>query len=334
MTTTTRPILTRIDALPAGRKAAALRAVHNLRLSAREAALEVSSALDDGRGFAQRSMRELRESIADGTISVPFPKPEPVKLGRLDKSVSGLNIVTLDIETKPMQSFHFGMWDQNIGLGQVIEHGDILSVGHKALGKPVEHVATWDEGGYEGMIRAVHKVLDDADVLVTYNGIGFDEKKLNWAFARMGLDSPSPFKSVDLLRVVRRRFAPDSKKLDHVAQMLGLGNKLSTGGFDLWRGAMNGDPKAQAKMERYCKQDVRLTEKLYLRLLPWLPTGVSLPQLAGNGFGCPTCGSPKLAATTKSYTAAASTYDLLKCSACGSFARGTRSTQRTALRAA
>ena len=255
-------------------------------------------------------------------------------LPRLHGAVRGLRICTLDIETRPILGHVWGLFDQRLGLNQVVEHGDIMSVGFKFLGEPVQHVAEWDEGGYDAMVKTVFNVIDEADILVTYNGKSFDEKKLNWAFARAGFDRPAPYKSIDLIRVVRRQFAPDSKKLDHVASELGLGNKLATGGMDLWTKAMAGDVKSQAKMERYCKQDVVLTEKLYLRLLPWLPDTVNLPALAGVGYGCPTCGSPKVRNAPKALAAAASTYALLKCGNCGSWAKGPQASAATQLRAA
>jgi hypothetical protein len=42
-------------------------------------------------------------------------------------------IVTLDIETAPIQSFHWGLFDQNIGLNQVACDWSILSFAAKWL---------------------------------------------------------------------------------------------------------------------------------------------------------------------------------------------------------
>jgi hypothetical protein len=88
--------------------------------------------------------------------------------------------------------------------------------------------------------------------------------------------------------------APLSRKLDFVAQRLGLGAKTKHKGMELWRACMDGDKAAHKVMERYNRQDVNLLEKLYGELLPWIPQH---PNLAiESGHSCPKCGSEKLQA--------------------------------------
>lgn len=250
---------------------------------------------------------------------------------RLHADVKTVRVLTLDIETRPTEARVWGLFNQNVSLNQIIRPGGLLSFGAKFLGEKAQHYSEWADGE-DGMIRHAHRLLSEADVVVTYNGDGFDLKHLNWEFARLGLARPRPFKSIDLLKVVRREFRPVSKKLDFVAQGLGLGAKVTTGGMSLWVDAIAGDPKAQKLMERYCVQDVNLTEKLYLRLLPWLPSGVNLPLLAKNDAGCPTCGSPKLKSEGDSVFTALTEYALYSCSNCKSWVRSNvvknRSTRR------
>ena len=86
----------------------------------------------------------------------------------------------------------------------------------------------------------------------------------------MGLDPPSQFKQLDLLQTTRQQFRFPSNKLDYVSQQLGLGSKTKHMGMEMWRDCMDGCPKAWKIMKRYNMQDVRLTEKYYKRLLPWI----------------------------------------------------------------
>lgn len=253
-------------------------------------------------------------------------------IGKLHKDVRRARILTLDIETKPGMSRHFGMFNQNFGLAQVVEPVALLSFAAKYLGEThVHHHSEWEDG-FDGMVRAAHKLLSDADVVIGYNHDGFDLKHLSWEFARLGLPRPKPFKTIDLLKVVRREFRPMSKKLDFVASQLGLGNKVAHEGFGLWMKVINGDEKARKLFERYCIQDVKLTEKLYLRLLPWLPSGVNLPLISGNDTGCPVCGSSKLKSEGDSTFTALTEYALYSCQGCGNWVRSNVIKNRTTRR--
>lgn len=250
----------------------------------------------------------------------------------LHNDVRRVRILTLDIETKPGMSRHFGMFNQNFSLAQVVEPVQLLSFGAKWLGESkVLHYSEW-EHGFDGMVQAAHELLTEADVLVTYNGDSFDIKHLSWEFARLGLPRPRPFKTIDLLKVVRREFRPMSKKLDFVASQLGLGNKVQHDGFALWMRVIDGDEKARRDFTKYCMQDVRLTEKLYLRLLPWLPAGVNLPLIANNDTGCPICGSPKLSSEGDTTYTAQTGYVLYSCPRCRAWVRSSLVKHRTTRR--
>jgi len=171
----------------------------------------------------------------------------------------------LDIETAPNKVWAWGLWQQNIAINQIEEPGYTLC-----------WAAMWDKGPVvfesgRGMIKKLHSLLEEADVVIHYNGTRFDIPTVNKEFLLQGMTPPSSYHEIDLLRTVRRRFRFSSNKLDYVAQQLGLGAKTQHMGMGLWRGCMDGDEKCWKTMERYNKQDVRLLKKLYEKLLPWIP---------------------------------------------------------------
>ena len=84
-----------------------------------------------------------------------------------------------------------------------------------------------------GVVSTIHKLLDETDIVVFHNGDRYDIKRLNTRFIFHGLHQPSPYKSIDTLKVARRKFAFPSNKLTAIGKYLGLGEKMETGGFKL-----------------------------------------------------------------------------------------------------
>ena len=215
-------------------------------------------------------------------------------------------ILTIDIETRPHTVYAWGLHDQHVAINQIVEPGVILCFAakwHDERGVMFHS----SEGGKElRMLKAAHKLLTEADIVVGWNSDSFDLKWLNGQFVKHGLLPPEPYKKVDLLKTARAQFKVASNKLDYWAQYLGLGKKADTGGFDLWRGCMDGDPKAWRTMERYNRQDVRLTEKVYDRLGSWIKNHPNMALYTGT-VCCPKCGGERLQrrqafhTTTRSY---------------------------------
>jgi predicted RNA-binding Zn-ribbon protein involved in translation (DUF1610 family) len=241
-----------------------------------------------------------------------------------------VRLVTLDIETRPSLVHVWGLWEQNVGLNQIVEVGTVICFAAKWHGESKVHFHSDHHDGHEQMVQKAWEFFDAADAMVTYNGKAFDVKHLQREFVLAGLAPPSPHKDIDLLTVARGRFKFASNKLEHVASELGIGHKMQTGGFELWRDCMKDDPKAWATMRRYNIQDVRLTEQVYDRLLPWIKNhpNVNLyrrDRVPDNGApspGCPTCGSPDVMRRGKSRTISGM-YQRWQCQACGAWSRST-----------
>lgn len=222
-----------------------------------------------------------------------------------------MKVLILDIENSPPVAEFWGdPWNPSIQMQFVREPGRILCVGWKWLGERVVHMAGGPGVRQEDMLREVWNVLDEADVVVTYNGDRHDLPHLNTEFfvARMG--QPSPYKSVDLYKTVKRKFKFLWGKLAWVVKMMGLGEKLKHEGHEMWQAVMQDDPKAWAKMIRYCKNDVRITEQLHDELLGWIEIYpnrhlyISASERSRDGNPtCPRCGK----STTKQGTRKAQT---------------------------
>lgn len=206
-----------------------------------------------------------------------------------------MKILTLDIETSPHEAYAFNVWNENIGPHKLIKPTGMMTWAAHWKGTPKNQTVyrTWND---EDFLSTLHEMLNEADLVVGYNHDKFDMRHIQREFVENGLLPTKPVPLVDLLKVVKKNFAFPHNKLDYVAQRILGESKLDTGGFELWPAFMQGDPRASRLMERYNKKDVILTERLYVKLLPWI---TNHPYMAGAvkindfgvSYGCPACGT-------------------------------------------
>lgn len=172
------------------------------------------------------------------------------------------------------------------------------------------------------MLSEVWSLLDQADIVVTYNGVKFDHKHLNTELLLSGYSPPRPYKVVDLYRIIKRDLMFESHSLDYVARRLGVGQKVETGGFDLWQRCMAGDRQAWADMRRYNEGDITVTEAVYDRLRGWMPGHPHVGTMAeGREMRCNQCGGTDLVRDGL-YRAQQIDYVQFRCNGCGGMVRG------------
>jgi hypothetical protein len=143
------------------------------------------------------------------------------------------------------------------------------------------------------LVKDLWKIFDEADILIAHNGDRFDRRKSNSRFLGLGLPPPSPYKTIDTLKIARRQFMQGSNSLQSLGEFLGLGGKLPTTGWHTWRGCIDGDQKAWNALKRYNKRDVILGRAVYKKLLPWTHNHPDLRVWSGKA-SCRNCGSHKL----------------------------------------
>ena len=234
-----------------------------------------------------------------------------------------MKILLLDIETAPNNVFTWGLYDQNIATNQVKETSYVLCWAAKWYGERNIMFDSVKKSSAKKMLYAMHRLLDEADIVVHYNGLKFDVPTLNKEFIVLGFAPPAPYKQVDCLKEVKRMFRFQSNKLDFVSQALGIGAKIAHEGFELWVKCMQGDAAAWRRMERYNRGDVRLLEQLYTRLRPWIEKHPNVGAFE-DIMGCPKCGSDKLQRRGYAVTQMMK-YIRYQCQSCGAWARGNKS---------
>ena len=141
------------------------------------------------------------------------------------------------------------------------------------------------------LVDKLWELFDEADIVVAHNAYKFDNKVATTAFLRQGLTPPSPYKTVDTLRVARSIARFSSNSLDSLCTYLGIGQKSKVKHADLWRDCLNGDPKAWKLMIKYNNQDVDLLYQLYEILLPYIKNHPNLGVILQKRDCCPKCAS-------------------------------------------
>jgi len=188
-------------------------------------------------------------------------------------------ILVFDVETAPIISFTWGLFEQNVALNQIKSDWHLLSWAAKWLDAPANKIMYMDQRNAKDIendkkiLEGIWKLLDEADIVLTQNGVSFDSKKLNARFVLNGMNPPSPYKHIDTLKIAKKNFAFTSNKLAYMSDKLCTKYKklehTKFSGFDLWKQCLAGNKKAWDEMKRYNIYDVLSLEELYNKLAPW-----------------------------------------------------------------
>lgn len=235
-----------------------------------------------------------------------------------------IKILALDIETAPGVAFFWNPKQQWINPNQVISYGYTMCWAARWLDGTYTKFKSIYHHGRERMVRVMHDLLNEADAILTYNGVRFDVKKLNAEFIGLGLPPPTPYKHIDLFRTVRSQLALDHSGLDPVAKFLNLGEKIQHKGMELWKGCMNDCNTSWNTMRRYNKHDVQLLIECYFELLPWIKghPNVALYEMDyDEKKRCTHCGSTHVKKNGVERTQVL-VYQRYRCSDCGANMRG------------
>lgn len=210
-----------------------------------------------------------------------------------------MKIIIYDIEVSPKLGYYYPPDYETKGI-RVERDWHLMSFAYKELGKKKIHVhALPDYQLYEfepyndrALLQDLRNMLDDADLVIGHNSDRFDNKKTNARLIFHGIDQPSPYETADTLKIARANFKFDSNRLDDLAQYLGLGRKQGSHG-ELWHDCLHGNEKAWRAMKRYNRQDVALTEQVYLKLRGWAKTHPNMSKYRNNedDTACDRCAS-------------------------------------------
>lgn len=191
----------------------------------------------------------------------------------------------------------------------------------------IERYAEWDRGGRHRMLKAVHRLLREADIVVGHN---IDNADIPWLkgdlyVPRLGhpyrpnFKPLPPFKTVDTLKILRTQFKSGMpfKSLDAVCKIVGIPSKTDHYDRHAMERAVNGSKEDQERLVEYCAGDVIATQYLYDWERPHIKNH---PALFVDGQSrldtCRACGY-ETKPIAKRYAADVFTYTMQACGACG-----------------
>ena len=236
-------------------------------------------------------------------------------------------ILFIDIETAPNLATVWDIWNQNIGVNQLLESSYILCWSAKWIGSKEIMFDSVQKSGKDKVVKSVWKLLDEADIIIHYNGRRFDIPTLNKEFLLRRMFPPSPYKQIDLFQTFKRKFKFVSNKLAYISKQLGFKGKIKTD-HKLWLDCMNGDAAAWKKMEAYNKRDIVELENTYHEVLPWIDSHPNIASYSkADGLACANCGGDNIQ-SKGTYRSKTLVYKKYQCQDCGTWLRS-RSPEKT-----
>jgi len=241
-----------------------------------------------------------------------------------------VRILIWDIETSFNIIASFGIFDQKISPNQILQERSIICAAWKWLGdKKVHHIKIDISDPYNDkeVVKKLHEVLSEADILVAHNGDRFDLRYFNGRAFIHGLEPLPKIPSVDTLKQARKHFNLNSNKLDCIAKHLGFEGKNHMSYQDWIDICWFKCSKALTKMVKYNKKDVTELEKVYLAIRPYMQNHPNVNLVTGKYHSCPSCGSMDLNRRGHRYTRTGK-FQQYKCGSCGSWSStGTANTK-------
>lgn len=213
---------------------------------------------------------------------------------------------------------------ETCGVSFKANSGFLLCAGIKELGKPVQLLVRDniqpDPLNDKKLCKEVASLLSSADMWVTHNGKWFDVKYLNSRLLKWGLPPLPSIPHFDTCETGFKKLAIKNS-LKEMGKYLGCKTSKYEVSMDEWVRAYAGDKKAMSEIVKHCKQDVELTEQVYLRLRPFGHNPPNLSLIYGDDRNCPHCGAKDSLKKNGYKLAIVGKAQRYQCRKCGGYAR-------------
>lgn len=208
-------------------------------------------------------------------------------------------IISFDLEVSPALGYFYPPTYET-GILKIVDRQKLMSFAWQVVGeKKIKSLCLADMDTYKIdphndnlLVKELHKVMSEADILLGQNSDNFDIKMANYFFIKSNLEPIPPTKSIDTKKIAKRYFRFANNTLNNLGEELGVGGKTKVTHSDIWQECfLNGDKKSWKLMNKYCENDVRITTEIYLKMRGFMHSHPSLSRISGEWDSCPRCGS-------------------------------------------
>lgn len=238
---------------------------------------------------------------------------------------TGPKVLLIDIETSPMLAYIWKLGEQNVSLDQMHTDWNILSVCAKWLGKKdiyyFDLSKEKDKRSDRIILEKLSPLLNEADIILSQNGVSFDQKKIN---ARLIINKLKPLNSTrsqDTMLIAKKYFGFTSNSLKYMTSVLCEKYKKleheAFPGLKLWIECLKDNKRAWEEMRRYNTHDVLALEEVFNRMCPFDKEGIdynTYNEYDTLNYYC-RCGSNQFKKNGFKYTSRGKyqRYECLKC---------------------
>lgn len=261
----------------------------------------------------------------------------------MPKSTAEPRIILWDVENSHNLAAIFQLKQNDyVPAENIVREKSLICAAWKTLGEKTVHAVSRldnpklfakDPHDDAHVLKVLHGVLSGADILIAHNGDQFDLPLTKGRMLVHGLSPLPPILSIDTLKVARKQFLLNANNLNYLGNLLKVGGKKPTK-QGLWLKVLQGDAGAIRQMVAYNKEDVRLLERVFLKLQPHISDHTNRQLFGTSGHGrleCPRCGSADVQSRGV-HRACTQVYNRFQCQTCSGWFRERRATRGTSTR--
>lgn len=264
-----------------------------------------------------RTTETVLQKLKGKTNSV---KKEPLYVG--NNTTRMFKRLYFDIEVSPNLLLSWNVGNKiSISYDSIVNERAIICICYKWEHEKEVKALKWNNGDDKEMLKKFIHIINEADEVIGHNGDNYDIKWLRTRCIYHDIPAFPNYSSVDTLKLSRKGFRFNSNRLDYIGRFLGVGKKVDTGGFDLWKNiVLYNDKDSMKRMIRYCKGDVLLLERVHKRLDSYTEHRHHAAAFIGKErHHCPSCTSTKTKHSKTRVSASGALKHQLQCSDCGKY---------------